>query len=58
MMKLNFIGIFTVILAIVEYIGCESLPDNSQSLFCTDLKPQNNVDIDQVRYIVFYFRFD
>lgn len=55
MMKSKFIEIFTVIFAIVGYIGCESLPNNSQPLFCTDLKPQIDVDIDQVRYFLFFF---
>lgn len=47
-MKTKVFGLLATLFAIFKYIGCQSMTDHPPSLFCTDLKPQNNVDIEQV----------
>lgn len=45
---MKVIGFVTILLAMCKYIECDNVPQQ-QPLFCSDLKPQNQVDIDQVR---------
>ncbi|XP_031621577.1 uncharacterized protein LOC116339689 [Contarinia nasturtii] len=53
-MKTKVIGFFAVLLAISKYIECDNMFQQQQSqqpqqpLFCSDLRPQNQVNIDQL----------
>lgn len=45
------IQLISILLITINTISCDVLSETPPSLFCTDLTPQNNVDIDQVRNI-------
>lgn len=50
MMKMKVIGILSILLAIFKNNSCDNYQENNTpSLYCTDLTPQNNVDINEVR---------
>lgn len=53
-MKMKVFGFITILLAICKYIECDNVPQQ-QPLFCNDLRPQNQVDIEQVR--IYNFKF-
>lgn len=47
MVKMKIIGFITILMLMCNYIECDDTQEESPSS-CLDLKPQNNVDIDQV----------
>lgn len=47
-MKMKVFGFVTILLVICKYIECDNVAQQ-QPLFCNDLRPQNQVDIEQVR---------
>lgn len=59
MMKSKVLGIISVLFALGKFIECDIIPPivppRGPSLYCSDLNPQNNIDIDQVRF--FYLQF-
>lgn len=52
MVELKAVGILSILLSIINYIECGNAPPQAPTLYCTDLNPQNNVDIEQVRDIL------
>lgn len=50
MRKVNFFGILTILFAVSKFIECDNLQQQGPSLFCSDLNPQNSIDIEQVRW--------
>lgn len=49
---MNLIGIIFVSFAVmVGRCASDQVPDSGPSLYCTDLNPQNSLDIEQVRTI-------
>lgn len=46
---MKVIGILSILLTIFKDINCDSYQENAPSLYCTDLTPQTNVDINEVR---------
>lgn len=57
MMKMNLFGILTIAFAMSEYIKCDNVAAPGPSLFCSDLNPQNTIDIEQVRHIQCFLNF-
>lgn len=54
MVELKAVGILSILLSIINYIECGNAPPQAPTLYCTDLNPQNNVDIEQVRDILLW----
>lgn len=55
MIQIKVFGIVLVLLFMGKYIECDVLQQSQpgpSSLYCSDLNPQNNVDIDQVRFFI------
>lgn len=57
MVEFKAIGILTILMSILNYMKCTNVAP-PPSLYCTDLNPQNNVDIEQVKYIAFTFELN
>lgn len=56
-MESNVFRILPFLLSLINWIKCGDALPPTQSLYCTDLNPQNHVDIDQVRLIKFQYFF-
>lgn len=53
-MDSRFLKLFSILFTVFESIRCDyGFTEQGPSLYCTDLTPQNNVDIDQVRKCYF-----
>lgn len=48
MMKIKVFGIITVLLFMCKFIECDNMQPQQQPLFCSDLRPQNDIDIEKV----------
>lgn len=58
MVETNVFRILPLLLSIINSIKCADALPPTQSLYCTDLNPQNNVDIEQVRKYIIIERFN
>lgn len=52
-MELSVFGILPFFLSLINFIRCGDALPATPSLYCADLNPQNNVDIEQVRLAKF-----
>lgn len=48
MRRVKFFGILTILFAVSKFIECDNLQQQGPSLFCSDLNPQNSIDIEQI----------
>lgn len=62
MFQRNTIGLFVISCVLLKFIKCNNYNDRENgngngnaapSLFCSDLNPQHNIDINQVRCIYY-----
>lgn len=57
-MESNVLRILPFFLSLINWIRCGDALPATPSLYCADLNPQNNIDIEQVRFDEFqYFQF-
>lgn len=57
MMESNVFRILPFLFSLINYIKCGATLPPTQSLYCTDLNPQNNIDIESVSLIQFPIQF-